>query len=199
MKTQPLRKQHGIARWIAAHAPTLVALCSMVIALCSLELSIHQAQLARQHDYLATKPRLQISFYYTKEGVGWTLSNDGLGPARIRGFRATVNGIRQTPTEHFPDILKSFGLPQGTEAEFLNPVVGAIVEAGKSNKILWVQSGAGANIVNARHNQVVFDLCYCSMYEQCWTFSSRGWNLEGTRNDTCSLFKDEPQSIWWRG
>jgi hypothetical protein len=161
--------------------------------------SIHEASIARQHERLSVQPRLRISFYYNNTGAGWEMSNDGPGTARLRGFRAIVNGIPQKPTNFFPNILNSFKLPNRTSVEFVNPQVGNIVASQKAIQILWIPPGPGAQIIITQHNNVVFHVCYCSIYKECWVYSSNSGKLDGQKDDACSEFANDPKSIWWDG
>jgi hypothetical protein len=85
---------------VIAGASVFIAVCSVLIALSSLTLSIKEARASRQHDRLSVRPRLSISFDYNRKGTGWTLMNDGIGPARIRGFKIFVDeGLATGPAD----------------------------------------------------------------------------------------------------
>jgi hypothetical protein len=183
--------------WIAL-ASAMVSACSAFIAMCALTLSISEARAARRHDRLSVKPRYVFSFYYDDTGVGWRDVNIGLGPARVRGFRVLVDGVAQKPVPVFAQILKTaFNIPPNSNVKFLNPRAGAIIKPDESDIVFWVPSGPDAQKVMAGYNRVSFEACYCSIYDECWLFSSSSGRLEGTRDDSCSTFSKEPPSEWW--
>ena len=193
----------SVKRWPAtrqiALASVVLALCSMVIALSSLAFSIYQASIAREHDRLSAKPRLIITYYSNEAGAGWGIANDGAGSARIRGFKMLIDGIDQKVNGNLPDILAPLQLPTPNTVNFLNPAAGVIIPSQGSKRMLWVSSEAGAKTLTAKHNRVTFEMCYCSIYEECWLFATSTGRLDGKRDNTCSSFLDEPKSVWWDG
>jgi hypothetical protein len=178
-----------------------VAAGSMVIALCSLSLSITEARAARRHDRLSVRPRLSISFDYNDKGTGWTIINQGLGPARIRGFRISVNGVRQPPTEYFPEVFKDLNLPPPPKDGliFANIYAGDYIPNGSgdwySKKLLIVSRGEAADALRASERRTSWQICYCSIFDECWLLKDRDTN----RDDACSTFINDPHSIWWMG
>jgi hypothetical protein len=150
----------------------------MVIALCSLGLSIYVAYLAQRHDRLSVRPYFAISFYYDKNGVSWYGFNSGLGPARIRGFKVLVNGIAQKQADMSVVIRNAFQLPQTTRVTFFNLYAGGAVRAGDTTQLAWVPYGAEARKIYDGENKITFEVCYCSIYEECWLYSTTG-PLEG--------------------
>lgn len=183
--------------WLSTVASVVIAACSMVIALCSLTFTIHERRVARQHDKLSVQPHLFMSFYYDTTGVGWRTINDGVGPARLRGFKLLVDGVSQKASDPFPDAISNpLKIPK-TGAEFLNPAVDTVLQAGGMVQSVWFHWGSGAEAIKANASRIGFEVCYCSIYDECWLFSSA--NLHGKRDDTCSTFKNESRSWWWDG
>jgi hypothetical protein len=183
---------------VIAVSSVFVAACSMVIALSSLGFAIHEAHVSRQHDRLSVQPYFFVSFYFDDTGVGWKAANDGLGPARIRGFKVLVDGVPQKATNTFPDVIRSaFKISIDTKMQFLNPYAGSRVAAGSSFTLAWARSPSpDAAKITDGYNRISFEVCYCSIYDECWLFSSQG-PLEARRDDACSTFANEPKSIWW--
>src|ERR1700679_1777015 len=102
MRTAKLRpwirrlKRWRAERWFAA-ASVVIAACSMIIAIFSAGLSAYSAYLMREQARLSVRPKLIVTFMFNDTGAGWTSANEGLGPARLRGIRAKINGGRQAP------------------------------------------------------------------------------------------------------
>lgn len=173
----------------------------MVIALCSLGLSIYEARMSRRHDRLSVRPRLSVSFDFNDKGTGWTLINDGLGPARIRGLKIVVNGTQQRPTEYFPEILAILNLPLPPEngLTFANIDAGENIPSGSGGPYIkpWliVTPSKAADALRAVWRHVDFEICYCSIYDECWLLRDK----KTVRDDVCSSFVDQPHSIWWNG
>jgi len=177
----------------------IMAIGSTLIALSSLGLSVYEAGLARQHDRLSVKPELVMSFIYDDTGVGWKMTNMGLGPARIRGFEVFVDNVSQKPTNHLPDILDSILTPLSAPTEFSNPTLGAQIP-GQSDPqiILWLKPSKAADVLKRQYGRVIFKICYCSIYDDCWEFDTNG-PFQGIQDDRCSTFSTDAHSIWWDG
>jgi hypothetical protein len=111
-------------------ASVVIALCSMAIALSSLVFSIREARMSQEHDRLLVQPHFVISFYYNKDGVSWVGANDGLGPARIRGFKLLVDGVSQPWTDEFRDALERALKIHPKHSTFSNPIVGTTIKGG---------------------------------------------------------------------
>ena len=108
----------------------------ILISLCSFSVSVTQCAEARLHD----QPRLEYTYYYDRTGAGWRVGNSGLGPARLRGFRITVDGVAQTGLN---GTWNSLGLPGVPDFSFTNPRVGDLYGAGHE-KILFFGSNLGS-------------------------------------------------------
>jgi hypothetical protein len=169
----------------------------MAIALSSFVLSIREARMSQEHDRLSVQPHFEISFYYSDEGVDWTAFNNGLGPARIRGFMLLIDDEPQKWTEPFPQAIEDALKIHPKHVSFLNPMVGTTIEAGHEMLLMSVPSGPDADAIKAEVGRVDFEVCYCSIYNECWLFDST--TLDSERDDSCTTFQDEPRSSWWNG
>ena len=170
---------------------------ALVIAIFSLALSGYNSCVARRHEYLFTQPRLFINFYHNDTGAGWQLLNDGLGIARIRGFRALFDGTRMNMGS-MTDALPPFGILT-TKVKYSNPYAGLVIPADPNRIIilLSVPPGPAADTLVRDNARVTFELCYCSIYNECWLASSR--DFESKKDNSCSTFADEQHSNWWKG
>jgi hypothetical protein len=190
-------------RWragISANSSVIIAACSMVIALVATGLSAYSAYLMREHDRRSVRPKLVISFTYDDTGAGWVSGNSGLGPARLRGFRILINGIKQeppkSPTEFSDLIIDGLHLPAG-KYEFLNPAVDQMFTPDNTLRWFWVDSPSIGQTLKSEYKTITIEFCYCSIYDECWF----GWSgiALSIRDDACSAFSREPRSNWWQG
>jgi hypothetical protein len=172
----------------------------MVIALCSLILSVYGAYLARRHDRLSVRPLFVLSYSWNETGNGWRGANIGLGPARIRGFKVLVDGVSQKPDNVFANVIKrAFDLgPDSTNMHFSNLYAGLSIPVGQDVVLAWLPPGPSADKVLAGFRRIKFEVCYCSIYDECWLYSITSTTpVEGRRDDSCSSFSNQPASIWW--
>jgi hypothetical protein len=187
------RNEQGWASIAATWAPIVVALCALVVSVCEL-------RDAREHEQLNSQPRLTYTYYYNEKGAGWTLANDGLGVARLRGFRMSVDS---QPVTDFSELGPILGLPTPVPYHFTNPMVGERYPAGHENILYWVEPGDAATALRQRWTHLTIQACYCSLYGECWVFSSDGTldtpDGEHRRDDSCSPFSGESKARWWKG
>jgi hypothetical protein len=170
----------------------------MVIALVATGLSGYSAYLTREHDRLSVRPKLICSFQYDDTGAGWLCQNQGLGPARLRGFRVFINGVEQqgADKQEFGNVIASgLNLPY-THYGFTNVAANLMIPINQPVNLFWVKLGPASEALKAQYKKVGIELCYCSIYDECWF----GWSgvLVSVRDDKCSAFSKEPLSNWWQ-
>jgi hypothetical protein len=185
------RKVKRLGDWFADQ---WIALIAIAISISSLSVSLYECENARLHD----QPRLVYVYFYDRTGAGWRFENEGLGPARIRGFKISINGKPQTS---LPEVWRTLSIPDGTEVEFNIPRVGNLIAAGATSKLFWVPLGPAADIIQRKWDKVVIVACYCSIHDQCWQFSSdeKPDPNGDPRNDSCSAFAKSQRGPWWNG
>jgi hypothetical protein len=171
-----------------------LALGAIIISVCSLSVSIEQCAEARLHD----QPRLTYTYYCDDTGAGWRLDNTGLGPARLRGFKMTVDG---KPVTDLTQVCDWLGLPQPCEFNFTNPRVGDLYASGHETILFWVKPGHTADTLRKAWRHLDIEACYCSIHDQCWRFdSSTEPDPNGDpRDDDCEDFARQAHSRWWNG
>jgi hypothetical protein len=177
-----------------------IAFAAVVIASCSLFITVTEWRASRQHARISAQPRLSYTYFYNDDGAGWRRSNNGLGTARLRGFRMLVDG---EPVRGFIELWQKFEVPFPPDFQFTNPYVGIRYRPGLDNILLWANPGPTATFLKKSWKRVVFQSCYCSLYGECWAVSSDGSlrdaDGEHKRDDNCSLFRGQETSRWWKG
>lgn len=153
---------------------------SVVIALCALSLSFYSACQTRRTAHLSVRPYIVPSFYFTKEGAGYTFENYGQGPAIIRSFEVSLDGQR---VESWYDLTQKLNLQGGYNFNVPGPgvVMPPQTRAGNSPArgeagpyIFWVPSENkdGFKTLTASYSRLRITSCYCSLYEDCWKTTS---------------------------
>ncbi len=148
--------QWPVDRWIA--------LSAVVISSCALIASIDQAYRIRLHQRLSVRPYIGLSFNHNEEGAGWIMTNQGLGPAFVRWFSVTVDGIRHP---HWEGVRAALGLPSPTDFTFVAPSPATVVPPNIPWKIFWAEPGPSAPILVRNYNRLLIEICYCSFYGEC--------------------------------
>jgi hypothetical protein len=155
-------KVAGVRKWLRRLSPGWLA---VVISVCALGVSLYNAYLDRQYKRLSARPHLEMGFRTTQNGAGWTLGNFGLGPAVVQWFAAYIDDKYQI---YWSDIEKLLGGPGG-------PFEHGAVDPGQSllpgpipGKIFWVSPPERAEIIARNYHRVRLEICYCSIYDECW-------------------------------
>jgi hypothetical protein len=140
-------------------------------AICAVAVSLYQATLAREQLRASAWP-------YVAQGNGFTtgspyrrvVSNEGVGPARIKSFRVLVDthpvptwnaAVRALTGEGEPALIySSFGF-------------GSVITPGANRTLLTLPPGARAQKfwVEAQ-TRLRTQVCYCSVYDECWNADS---------------------------
>jgi hypothetical protein len=149
---------------------------ALFVAVLALLLSVWTARSDQHHKSLSVRPRLLIESFYDEADLknqkrGWRLHNKGLGPAVVRVFEVYVDDKPQTTWEAFAS---SLGLP---ELRSLTHRIGilysdGIVPAPTVLELFAVGDSAAPDSVARQTGRVRMDLCYCSLYDECWRVSS---------------------------
>jgi hypothetical protein len=110
-----------------------------------------------------------MGFFFTKEGSGWMLANAGLGPAIVRWFTVYVDN---EPQRTWNDVLKKLDI--GTTLFEFNVVYpGDPIRPGETGgRIFWIAPGPQSDALTAKRGRVRLEICYCSIYEECWKLTT---------------------------
>lgn len=151
----------------------LIAIAATVIALCALGVSVYEGYSGRLHRRLSVRPYVSFAFYYNKAGAHFSLDNYGLGPAQVQWFRATVD---DKPQGSWREVLRELGL-DGVPYTQSIPAKGVMMPPQpieKSVEILSVKPYDASNTLIENHHRIALEVCYCSLYDECWIASTQG-------------------------
>lgn len=148
-----------------------IALCAVVVSFAALLFAVYQGYLEREHKKLSVRPHIVIAFEWDSvaKEAGWSLLNNGLGPAEMRWFAVSVDGKYQ---RDWSAVLKAIGLlgePTGLLPQM--PIYpGDLKPAGESpTKLIRFPFGSKTfESVMAVRRHLRVEACYCSLYADCW-------------------------------
>jgi len=152
-----------VERWLSI-AVGLAAIVAVVV-------SLYQAALARQ--------QLQASAWpYVSQGNGYTsgnpytrvVSNDGVGPARIKSFRVVVDG---RPVQTWNAAVRSLTGEGEPALVYSSLGRGTVLVPGASRTVLTLPPGPRAErFWLGAQTRLRTQVCYCSVYDECWLADS---------------------------
>lgn len=139
----------------------IVALSALFIGLLTAVISVYSAYVDRQYARSSVWPRLEIykSFNPQEKSFRYGIANRGTGPATIETVKVSFDSqfikkwedIDALSQNYSQSTINSRTLPSGQ-------IIDALVYKGDEFQAVF----------NA-DSKVKIELCYCSIYQECWT------------------------------
>src|SRR4051812_39016835 len=136
----------------------------------ALVVSLYQANLARAQLRASAWPYLTQGNDWSTGDYQWTVSNQGVGPAKIRSFQVMVDSQPVQTWNAAVRMLTGSGDSTLTYSSFGR---GSVMPAGSTRPLLRLRKGERAQqfwIAAQRRLRTV--TCYCSVYDECWSADS---------------------------
>ena len=161
----------------------IVAGAAIFISLCALFVSLYEAKIMREQQRAAVWPYVEIAVGASDGGFHIYTHNQGVGPARIRSFRALVDG---EPVRTWPALFSALGVEAGGWG---NDLTNGRVIPGQD----WLRTlkapgeERAARVLDAyfEDRRLAFEVCYCSVYDECWQVTAQGLDGERTPVSAC--------------
>jgi hypothetical protein len=168
-----------------------ISLSSALIALCALALTIYQAYLQRQFQRVSAKPKLLITLYHAKDGVGYYFGNGGLGPLTLKTFEVAVDG---KPQRDWGEMCQALGVVPGPDYSYVNPRPGTVIKPDQIRKLFWIDNGPRSEDFFSKSSRISMKACYCSLFDECWQVEER--SQPPNRVDSClTPFSFSPSAV----
>ena len=154
-------------------ASMITALAAGVVSLSALTVSIYEAYLMRQQQAAAVLPIMDFwAAYESNDGYSLHLANKGLGPAFVKSIDVRVDGTSQ---EHWIAVMEALiGRPVAhSEAA----IIGSVLSPGESGTLLAINDPDNGPEVWKNANRVALEVCYCSVFENCWNTTISNLNI----------------------
>ncbi len=187
------REQNNAGRqqWVTS----LSSITALTFSFLALALGAYQArlmnaqtQLMQSQSRASVWPYLSIGYSINdqgeKQGYTWEISNDGVGPARIQ---SVVMSVDDNPAHSWKDVFRAiFGnVPvDATYSQIFGRVVAPNTNRDTTIEALHLTNLAQAKVFYAQQNRLKMEICYCSVYDECWV--ARQQDPEVRSIDHCS-------------
>lgn len=160
-----------------------ISLLAVLISLGALGVSLYEARILREQQQLMQEqqaasvwPYLEHEIVYTydteKAGVQFAIANKGVGPARIDTAVIRLQGQTIEDYSALSNILRDF-FPPDTPFTLSYASPSGVLSADETYRILQVSSPRfPGDAEYYRKIQLDFQLCYCSIYSDCWTLTN---------------------------
>jgi len=126
-------------------ADFLVSVIALGVAVVALWTSIREGRSGRKHAKLSVTPHISVLKNVQHQGpVGFTLKNNGIGPARVLSIRALIGGnwSGAMSESELRDLIKVLGVP--LRCNWQSMKVGDIIAVGEERNVFhFPTKGAG--------------------------------------------------------
>lgn len=172
--------------WIAASGAVLLGLSGLSV-------SIYQAKLMHEQQQVSVWPYLTVINDNSElEGKGLSrivIANDGVGPALIKHVSLWVDG---KPLPSWYAMFKQL-VPDRQHNIPYSTVHNRVLPAGKTIDAIVLNTPEDIAALRANAGRIRFDLCYCSVYENCFLLQSGAEDIT-TAVAQCPAETDPPFS-----
>jgi hypothetical protein len=174
-------------------ADLAVAFSALFVSLCSLGIALHHGRTMQRLVEANSRPFIQITISNGQQAADNAItqaltvlmSNPGAGAARIEKFSILVDDklvkditdalgqLAGLPANGSGSTAASSALGQMTYAN----VAPSYIKAGSDQIVLrWPRTPSNASVwdkvVDAGSGRVIFETCYCSIFDECWIENS---------------------------
>ena len=170
---------HSGHRWFDITA----SLCAMVVSVASLYLAIHHGQvmqeMAQANARLVTAaswPSISYSTSNVDENgrlnlIRMSLTNKGVGPARIEGMEVSYDGQPVTSLRALLQACCAGGDALGRLRWVQSAANGKVMRPGEEKHFAHIERGDDEAVwerLSALPAKVSVKVCYCSVFDDCW-------------------------------
>ncbi len=153
----------------------IVAMAAIVLSICGLFIALYEASIARRAERASVWPHVEVAASVQGTSVEIFVRNTGVGPARIRAANVSHNG---TVLDGWPELLGSLDVDSSSIKRSYSVINGRVLGVESAPEVIFavdVRAEGGEPDGPRRLATAIFDnsvdvtLCYCSVYDECWT------------------------------
>lgn len=142
----------------------IIAVSALIVSLITAFVSIYSAFIDRAYARSSVWPRIELARGHdTKSKFRYIVSNNGTGPALIQYARVTYDG-EAIPT--WQTLFTKYGL--ANEGMTQSHIGTTVLPAQKQINPVEINNAAFFSKHYAHDDLIGIELCYCSIYEECW-------------------------------
>lgn len=145
---------------------------ALAVSVFALALGAYQTRLMQSQARAGVWPYLSIGYSYTnnadRNAFVWTVNNNGVGPARVESVVLRLDGKAM---KHWAEVFAALGVT-GAPSSAISSIGGEVIPPNTNREttiapITLNERGAAALFKAAEH-RFAMDICYCSVYDECW-------------------------------
>jgi hypothetical protein len=141
----------------------ITAISAVFIGVCAIGISLYETSLIRQAQKGSVWPAMGGGYSYNQDGFSYLLENAGVGPAIIEYIILTVD---DEPMESWVQYFDKLGIGVGNY--LVTQASGRIVSPQSTVEILTIPPQENIDALAREQSRVNVEVCYCSVYDDCW-------------------------------
>ena len=155
----------------------IISMSAMVVAVASIVISVWQGFENRNHNRLAVRPRLEISYTIQDSSFGFQLKNNGLGPAILTSRSIIIDGNEYEwySADKLFEVSDSLGL---NVVSLSTLSCETTIPTGTVINLIFFKSStvSGIKARNKIFEKLSFKIEYKSMYDEMFNSYSSNYN-----------------------
>lgn len=145
----------------------LTAMMAVLIGACALAVSLYTALLQRSQVEAQTWPFLQL--WQSNGDFSYSLSNRGVGPARIVDAKVWVDDIQ---VGNFDEAFEKLSGRKATDVK-LSFFSRRVLAANEDVQMIVFANQADFDVFRGNSKRLAFQICYCSILNNCYLLDER--------------------------
>jgi hypothetical protein len=141
----------------------ITALMAVLIGACALAVSLYTAYLQNAQVRAQTWPHIQL--WQSNVDRSFSISNRGVGPARIADVRLRIDGLEVTG---FDQAIKKLQAKPEPVSSLQSYFARRVLTPNEDVKMIQFETDAHFNIFMNNRDRIRFEICYCSVLNECY-------------------------------
>lgn len=152
----------------------VIAVCALFVSSLATAASVWQSRVVAQQLASQVWPYVSIQSTYDEHSVALAVSNEGLGPARLRSVVFTVDGV---PRRYLTEVLRQVlpGTHMTMHGTFSDIASGSVLRVGGSVTLFRITDPPVIRALVGNYARFGVQVCYCPIIPgDCWLVRHTG-------------------------
>ena len=168
----------------------VIAVCALLVSSMATVASVWQSRVVAQQLASQVWPYVAFQTTYDSKGVTLSISNEGLGPARVRWIRLLIDGKPQHTLIGAMKFLQPHKEPE-IRGSFSDLSPGHVIRVGGSSTLFRITNKPAIALIVKNYRRMLIESCYCPIIEgNCWIARSGGQTSTPSDPQTVAVCPD---------
>jgi len=177
----------------------VIAICALFVSSLATAASWWQSRVVATQLSSQVWPYLSVQTTYDAASVALTISNEGLGPARVR---SVVLSLDRTPRKKLTDVLDAIAPSKNRNLRgtFTDIAPGSVIRVGGTVTLFRIADRAAMTALLRNYKRMALAVCYCPIIPgDCWMVRKGGSDTDGGDPQTVAECPDERRFMYQSG